>query len=71
MNTWAAADTNSPAVNAGQAIYSQICIARHGVNGKGAFLGVADLRKGDGALSKPNEVLLKNVDPPICVLIGG
>jgi hypothetical protein len=67
MNTWATADTNSPAV----AIYSQTCIARHGVNGKGAFLGVADLTKGDGALSKPNEVLLKNVDPPICVLIGG
>ena len=60
-SAWAAADTNSPAVNAGQAIYSQTCIACHGVNGKGAFPGVADLTNGDGALSKPNETLLKSI----------
>ena len=60
-SAWAAADTNSPAVNAGQAIYSQTCIACHGVNGKGAFPGVADLTKGDGALLKPNEELMNSI----------
>ncbi len=61
VSVWAAADTNPPAVNAGQAIYSQTCIACHGTNGKGAIPGVADLTKRDGALSKPDEALLNNI----------
>ncbi len=60
-SVWAAADTHPPAVNAGQAIYSQTCIACHGANGKGAIPGVADLTKGDGALSKPDAALLNSI----------
>ncbi len=58
---WAVADTHPPAVSAGQAIYSQTCIACHGAIGKGAFPGVADLTQGNGALVKPDEELLKSI----------
>ena len=61
VSVWAAADTNPPAVNAGQAIYSQTCIACHGANGKGAIPGVADLTNVEGALSKPDEALLNSI----------
>ncbi len=60
-SAWAAADTHPPAVNAGQAIYSQTCVACHGVNGKGAFPGVVNLTDGDGALSKPDGALMKSI----------
>ncbi len=58
---WAVADDDSSAISAGQAIYSQTCVACHGANGKGAFPGVVNLTDGDGALSKPNEELLKSI----------
>ena len=61
VSVWAAADTNPSAVSAGQAIYSQTCIACHGANGKGAFPGVANLTGGDGALVKADEELLKSI----------
>ncbi|MCZ6854404.1 MAG: c-type cytochrome [Gammaproteobacteria bacterium] len=60
ISVWAVADDDT-AVTAGQAIYSQTCIACHGANGKGAIPGVADLTKGDGALSKPDETLLNSI----------
>ena len=57
----AVADDDTTAVSVGRVIYSQTCIACHGTNGKGAIPGVADLTKGDGALSKPDEALLNSI----------
>ena len=55
------ADADTTAVSVGRMIYSQTCIACHGTNGKGAIPGVADLTKGDGALSKPDGALLDSI----------
>lgn len=55
------ADTDADAMAAGQAIYSQTCIACHGANGKGAIPGVADLTANDGALSKSDDDLIKSI----------
>ena len=46
---------------AGKAIYSQTCIACHGVNGKGAIPGVSDFTAKDSPLSKSDAELVKNV----------
>jgi cytochrome c5 len=46
---------------AGEAVYSQTCIACHGTNGKGAIPGVADFTDKDGSLSKADAVLIKNI----------
>ncbi len=61
VSVWAVADDDSSAVSVGQAIYSQTCIACHGANGKGTIPGVADLTDAEGALSKPDEELLKSI----------
>jgi len=55
------ANEPNPEVAAGQAVYSQTCIACHGANGKSAIPGVADLTKSDGALSKSDEALIKSI----------
>ena len=46
---------------AGKAIYSQTCIACHGVNGKGTIPGVSDFTAKDSPLSKSDAELVKNV----------
>lgn len=60
-SAWAFADENASNVVAGQAIYSQTCVAGHGANGKGAIPGVADLTANDGPLSKSDAQLLKSM----------
>ena len=45
----------------GQAIYSQTCVACHGVDGKGTLPGVPDLTRKDGRLAKPDDELLRNI----------
>lgn len=52
---------DSETVAAGEAIYSQTCIACHGAKGKGAIPGVADLTKADGALAKSDEDLIRSI----------
>ncbi len=61
VSVWAVADEYAHTVTAGEAIYSQTCIACHGANGKGTIPGVADLTDKDGALSKADEELLKSI----------
>ena len=61
ISAWAVADDDTSDVTAGRTIYSQTCIACHGANGKGAIPGGADLTKGGGALSKPDEALLNSI----------
>lgn len=46
---------------AGKTVYSQTCIACHGAEGKGTIPGVADLTDNDGALSKSDAELVKNI----------
>ena len=59
ISTMALADGET--VAAGEAVYSQTCIACHGANGKGAIPGVADLTDANGALSKSDEDLIKSI----------
>lgn len=46
----------------GQRIYEGTCIACHGPGGKGTIPGAPDLTAADGPLSKPDGVLLANVE---------
>lgn len=46
----------------GKRIYEGTCIACHGSDGKGAVAGAPDLTAGDGPLSKPDSVLLENIE---------
>ena len=62
VSVWAVANDDTHTITAGQVIYSQTCIACHGADGKGAIPGVADLTDGRGALSKPDEELLKSIN---------
>lgn len=57
----ALADDGPVDVDAGQAVYSQTCIACHGANGKGIIPGVRDFTAADGPLSKSDEELVKNI----------
>ncbi len=61
VSPWAVAEDDAHIVTVGQAIYSQTCIACHGVNGKGAIPGGADLTDGEGALAKSDEELLTSI----------
>ena len=56
----ASADASAQ-VAAGNAVYSQTCVACHGADGKGAIPGVADLTKADGALAKSDDELIKSI----------
>lgn len=55
-----AENTSKPTLS-GKAVYEKTCIACHGTDGKGVLLGVPDLTKPDGRLSKPDEMLLQNI----------
>jgi len=46
---------------AGEDVYSQTCVACHGVNGKGAIPGVADLTDENGSLGKSDAELIMNI----------
>lgn len=46
---------------AGEAVYSQTCIACHGGDGTGTIPGVRDFSAKDGPLSKPDEELVNNI----------
>ena len=46
---------------AGEAVYSQTCIACHGADGKGVIPGIKDFTAKDSPLSKSDAELLKNV----------
>jgi mono/diheme cytochrome c family protein len=53
--------TPTDSIAAGKAIYTQTCIACHGVNGKGTLPGVRDFTAPDGPLSKTDAELLKSI----------
>jgi mono/diheme cytochrome c family protein len=57
----ALADDGPVDVEAGQAVYSQTCIACHGANGKGTIPGVRDFTAADGPLAKSDEELVKSI----------
>lgn len=44
----------------GKRVYEGTCIACHGADGKGAVRGIPDLTS--GTLSKPNDLLLENIE---------
>ena len=46
---------------AGEAVYSQTCIACHGADGKGTIPGVSDFTAADGSLSKSDAELVDNI----------
>ncbi len=46
----------------GKAIYSQTCIACHGVNGKGVLPGVSNFKSADGPLAKSDAELAKSIN---------
>ncbi len=48
-------------IAAGKAIYDQTCVACHGVKGKSAIPGVANLAGKDGPLSKTDEELIGSI----------
>ncbi len=56
----AAAET-AGATLSGAAIYNQTCVACHGANGTGSIPGVPDFTAADGPLSKPDDVLIRNI----------
>lgn len=45
----------------GEELYNQTCIACHGADGTGTVPGAPDFTKAGGPLSKPDEVLVKNI----------
>lgn len=45
----------------GEQVYSQTCVACHGVDGKGRLPGVPDFTAPDGPLSKPDDILLRHI----------
>ena len=45
----------------GKDIYSQTCVACHGVSGTGAIPGTPNFTKADGALSKSDDELTRNI----------
>ncbi len=45
----------------GGKVYSQTCIACHGVDGKGTIDGVPDFTAANGRLVKPDEIILTNI----------
>ena len=49
------------AVEAGEKVYSQTCIACHGANGKGMIPGVSDFNKADGPLAKSDDELSTSI----------
>jgi len=53
---------NSELVLSGKEIYNKTCIACHGPDGAGALPGIPNLTKPDGRLSKPDGVLLQNIN---------
>ena len=57
----AVAEDAKAMLKAGQAIYSQTCIACHGANGKGAIPGVSDFTANDGPLSKTDDELWTSI----------
>ncbi|MCH8278702.1 MAG: c-type cytochrome, partial [Proteobacteria bacterium] len=46
---------------AGKAVYSQTCVACHGVNGKGTIPGVTDFTAKDSPLRKSDVELVNNI----------
>jgi len=50
------------ASSAGKRIYFKNCTSCHGPNGKGAFPGVPSLTGSKGPLSKPDQILLRNIE---------
>lgn len=56
-----ASESSDATLATGQDIYKQTCIACHGTDGQGELPGMVDLTKKNGALSKPDKVLLKNI----------
>jgi len=46
---------------AGEAVYSQTCIACHGADGKGMIPGVRDLTAADGSLLKSDADLVNSI----------
>lgn len=57
----ALADNRHVDADAGQAVYSQTCIACHGANGEGTIPGVPDFTAADGPLAKSDEELVKSI----------
>lgn len=57
----------SPAIAAvaigktGKDTYNQTCISCHGADGTGVLPGVPDFTRSDGPLSKPDDILIKNI----------
>ncbi len=51
----------SPDVAAGKAVFSQTCVACHGVNGKGTIPGVTDFTAKDSPLRKSDAELVNNI----------
>ncbi|MHB8387160.1 c-type cytochrome [Metallibacterium sp.] len=45
----------------GAAIYSQSCVACHGIDGKGSIPGAPDLMAKNGVLKSPDSVLIERI----------
>jgi mono/diheme cytochrome c family protein len=56
-----AAEPMAGATLSGKAIYNQTCIACHGASGTGSIPGVPDFTAPGGPLSKPDDVLIRNI----------
>lgn len=56
-----AAAATAGAALSGEAIYNQTCVACHGANGSGSLPGTPDFTAPDGPLSKPDDVLIRNI----------
>ncbi|HYQ72977.1 MAG TPA: c-type cytochrome [Gammaproteobacteria bacterium] len=56
-----AAEAMAGATLSGREIYNQTCVACHGAGGTGNLPGVPDFTAPGGPLSKPDEVLIRNI----------
>lgn len=61
LSTFADEAPASADTAAGEAVYSQTCIACHGSGGKGTIPGVPDFTDAEGVLSKSDTDLLNNI----------
>ena len=56
-----AVEATAGATLSGKEIYNQTCVACHGASGTGNMPGVPDFTAPGGPLSKPDEVLIRNI----------